>query len=109
MAIQSNKRLLLELDKHRRDINKIAINSNVDDLNLDKLKPIVNMVANSRAAYIGELMKLSNSTSDSSPSIKEMDQLREKRTEFEELVAATNALEVAIERGYVDIIGALRE
>ena len=45
MAIQSNKRLLLELDKHRRDINKKAINANVDDLNLDKLKPIVNMVA----------------------------------------------------------------
>jgi hypothetical protein len=102
-------RLLLELDKHRRDINKEAINSNVDDLNLDKLRPVVNMVANSRAAYIGALMKLSNSTSDSSPTIKEMNQLREKRTEFEELVAATNALEVVIERGYVDIIGARLE
>ena len=106
MAIQSNKRLLLELDKYRRDFNKETINSSVDDLNLDKLKPVVNMVANSRAAYIGALMKLSNSKSDTSPSIKEMDQLREKRSEFEELVAATNALEVAIERGYVDIIGA---
>jgi hypothetical protein len=82
MAIQSNKRLLLQLDKHRRDINKEAINSTVDNLNLDNLKPIVNMVANSRAAYIGALMKLSNSTSDSSPSIKDMDQLREKRTEL---------------------------
>ena len=106
MAIQSNKRLLLELDKHRRDINKLTINSSVDDLNLDKLKPVVDIVANSRAAYIGALMKLSNSKSDTSPSIEEMDQLREKRLEFEELVAATNALEVAIERGYVDIIGA---
>ena len=106
MAIQSNKRLLLELDKHRRDINKETINSSVDDLNLDKLMPVVDMVAKSRAAYISELMKLSNGGPDSSPSLKEMDQLREKRSEFEELVAATNALEVAIERGYVDIIGA---
>ena len=106
MAIQSNKRLLLELDKRRRDINKETINSKIDDLNLEKLKPVVDMVANSRAAYIGALMKLSNSKSDISPSIKEMDELRERRTEFEELVAATNALEVAIERGYVDIIGA---
>ena len=106
MAIQSNKRLLLELDKRRRDINKETINSKIDDLNLEKLKPVVDMVANSRAAYISALMKLSNSNSDSSPSIIEMDELRERRTEFEELVAATNALEVAIERGYVDIIGA---
>ena len=106
MAIQSNKRLLLELDKRRRDINKETINANVDDLNIEKLKPVVDMVANSRAAYIGALMKLSNSKSDNSPSIKEMDELKERRTEFEELVAAANALEVAIERGYVDIIGA---
>ena len=106
MAIQSNKRLLLELDKHRRDINKETINAKVDDLNLEKLNPVVDMVANSRAAYIGALMKLSNSRSDTGPSIKEMDDLKEKREEFEELVAATNALEVAIERGYVDIISA---
>lgn len=105
MAIQSNKRLLLELDKHRRDVNKKVISSNVDDLNIDKLKPVVDMVANSRASYIGALMKLSNSKSDSSPTIREMDELKEKRKEFEELVAATNALEVAIEREYVDIIG----
>ncbi len=107
MAIQSNKRLLLELDKRRRDINKEVINAEVEDLNLEKLKPVVDMVAKSRAAYIGALMKLSNSKSESSPTITEMVELREKRTEFEELVAATNALEVAIERGYVDIIGAM--
>ena len=104
MAIQSSKRLLLELDKHRKELNTSVISSKVDELNIEKLKPVVDMVARSRAAYIAALLDLSNSKSESSPTIKEMDELTERRKEFEELVAAANALEVAIEREYVDII-----
>ena len=105
MAIQSSQRLLLELDKYRKYVNTTVISSKVDELNIEKLKPVVDMVARSRAAYIGALMDLSNSKSESSPTIKEMDELKERRKEFEELVAAANALEVAIEREYIDIIG----
>ncbi len=101
MAIEQNKRLLLELDKHRSDVNKKIINESIDDLNLDKLKPIVEMVAKSRAAYIAELMVMADKQTDKSPSI---DRLKARREEFMELVQATNALEVAIERGYLDTL-----
>jgi hypothetical protein len=103
MTIEQNKRLLLELDKHRYDVNKEIINANIEDLNLDKLKPIVEMVATSRAAYLGELMDLANAeTVNIGPKIE---RLKARREEFMELVKATNALEIAIERGYLDILG----
>ncbi len=34
-----------------------------------------------------------------------IERLKARREEFTELVKATNALEVAIERGYLDIVG----
>lgn len=103
MTIEQNKRLLLELDKHRYDVNKEIINAGIEDLNLDKLKPIVEMVAKSRAAYIGELMSMANvEATDKGPNIE---RLKARREEFIELVKATNALEIAIERGYLDILG----
>lgn len=104
MAIGSNKRLLLELDKCRSDINKQTINACIDDLDLAKLSPIVEMVARSRAAYICELMNLAANQADSGPSAEQIEQLRARRLEFSELVEATNALEIVIDRGYADIV-----
>ena len=102
MSIEQNKRLLLELDKHRYDVNIATLNASIEDLNLDKLKPIVDMVAKSRAAYISELMSMTNQAADKGPNTE---QLKARREEFMELVKATNALEIAIERGYLDIVG----
>ena len=104
MAIGSNKRLLLELDKYRNDVNKRIINSCLDDLDLDKLTPIVELVAKSRAAYVLELSKIAENPTDSGPSTEQIDSLRARRLVFSELVEATNALEVIIERGYVGVV-----
>ena len=103
MSIEQNKRLLLELDKHRYDVNKEIINAGIEDLNLDKLKPVVEIVAKARAAYLGELMSMANlAPADIGPNVE---RLKARREEFIELVKATNALEIAIERGYLDILG----
>jgi hypothetical protein len=104
MTIMSNKRLILELDKYRSDVNTKTLNSNVEDLNLDKLKPIVDMVAKSRAAYINELMEISTSQTEAGVAAEQIEQLRARRVEFTELVKATSALEIAIKRGYLDVI-----
>lgn len=104
MAIMSHKRLLLELDKYRSDINTKILNSSIEDLNLDKLKPIVDMVAKSRAAYINELLGICASQTETGAAIEQIEQLRVRRGEFTELLEAANALEIAIERGYLDII-----
>jgi hypothetical protein len=104
MALENNKRLLMELDKHRRDVNQETINSKIENLNLEKLKPVVDMVAKSRAAYIHELLKLANNQTDTGVSLEQLEQLKIRGIEFKELIKATNALEIAIEREYIDII-----
>ena len=104
MAIGNNKRLLLELDKYRSDINKKIINSCLEDLDLHKLTPIVDLVAKSRAAYVCELTNLAKNPADTNPSAEQIESLRARRMEFSELVEATNALEIIIERGYVDVL-----
>ncbi|MDC0598296.1 hypothetical protein OAP18_00435 [Gammaproteobacteria bacterium] len=100
-----NNKLLLELDKHRREVNKKTINPVVEKVNLETLKPIVTMVAKARAAYLTDLLELANKHTDTSPSIEQISQLQTKRKVFEELVKATNAFETMIERGYLDIAG----
>lgn len=106
MAIGNNKRLLLELGKYRSDVNKKIINSCLEDLDLDKLTPIIDLVAKSRAAYVSELTKLAGNPADTGPSTEQIELLRARRLEFSELVEATNALEIIIERGYVDVLEA---
>ena len=102
MVIEKNRRLSLELEKCRADVNKETLNASIEDLNLDSLKPVVEMVAKSRAAYISELMNLANNQTEQGPDVSRLKALRE---EFTELVEAANALETAIEREYLGIIG----
>lgn len=101
MTIEQNKRLLLELDKHRYDVNRTIINNSIEDLNLAKFQPIVEMVAKSRTAYLSELTSLAENQTDKSPNIE---CLKARREEFTELVKATNALEIAIGRGYLVLL-----
>lgn len=106
MQIQNDRRLLLELDKHRRDINRMIINPEIDELNLDMLKPIVDMVARTRAAYIRELFTIARSANGQRPAPEQVETLRRLRLEYQELVDAANALETAIDRGYLEVMDA---
>lgn len=101
-----NRRLLLKLEQTRKEINRAIINPEIKTLELQDLKPIVEMVSRARAAYVAELFRLAAETPEDQtpPSIAYLRQLRET---FDELVAATNALETMIERGYVDVKGRL--
>lgn len=104
MAIGSNKRLLLELDKYRDDVNKRTVNSCLEDLDLDKLKPVTELLARTRAAYVCELMKITGELQGEEPSVEQIQRLRARRLEFSELEMANSALETVIERRYVNII-----
>ena len=102
MDLDSN-RLLLELDQALRDINRNIINSQFKKLNLEGLKPVLDLVARARADYLKEAFKLANEFPDELPSIERIEQLKQHRSRFEELVAVSKALETAIERKYLDI------
>jgi len=102
---QDNNRLLLELEKQRRDINRDLINPKIPELSLEGLKPVLAMIAQARAAYIKELLDMARVTGGQAPSPDQVRQLRACRETFDELVAAMNALETVIQREYLDVKG----
>jgi len=103
MRVQNN-RLLLELETAMREINQQVINPKIHDVTPDSLKPIMFMVAQSRAAYLGALFELASSMDETTaPKPEQVKKLKLLRLTYEELVSGVQALETAIDRGYLDI------
>ncbi|MFB9885194.1 hypothetical protein [Balneatrix alpica] len=98
-----NNRLLLELEKHRRDLNRAIINPQIPELSLDDLAPLLKLIARARAAYVKELFDIAALAGDELPSREQIAQLKIQRETFDELVAAMNALETCIQRDYLDV------
>ncbi len=106
MSIDRN-RLLLELSKTIGDINYDIINPSISALNVEELQPILQLVARARAraraAYLKEMYDLANEVGDSLPSKQQMTKLIRSREMYEELLSGAQAVEVAVERGYLDV------
>ena len=102
MTIDSN-RLLLELEKLRREINRNVINPAIPELSIDALTPLLGMVAQSRKAYLRCLLDMAEQSAGAPPSEEQIIRLRAHRETYDELVSAVNALETAIQRDYLDV------
>jgi len=100
---RDHSRLIMELDKHRREINREHISPTLNTCNIDTLTPVVKVVAKARADYMECLMTISNAAEQSSSTPEQIEELRQHRLAYEELVSAANALETVIQRGYVDV------
>jgi len=100
---RDNSRLIMELDKYRRDINREKINPTLAPASMDKLSPVVEVCANARTEYINCFMDIAHDNTDRSCTVEQIEKLKQHRIAFEELIAAANALETVIERGYVDV------
>lgn len=98
-----NNRLLMELEQHRRDVNRETINPAFQVLEINAIEPVITLCAKTRAAYIEYLLTVANDQQESGPTTKQIEQLKQHRVAYEELVSAANALEAVIERGYVDV------
>ncbi|MET0090485.1 MAG: hypothetical protein ABW068_10785 [Candidatus Thiodiazotropha sp.] len=98
-----NNRLLLELDKALRELNREVINPVIPKVTISGMKPVMAMVARSRAEYLKELFDLSSVAGSDLPSPDQINHLRNLRLTYEELVAAAKALNTAVERGYLDV------
>ncbi len=99
-------RLLLEMSNSIRKLNQDIINPAIPELELDELIPVMKMVACARRDYLSELMSVAKATSGELPSLDQIKSIRNHRLVYEELVSGAQALETAIERGYVDVAGA---
>lgn len=97
-----HNRLLLELEKRRREINREIINPRIPELCLDDIQPILRLVAHARMTYLRELFDIAEMC-EGLPSSEQVQRLREIRETFDELVAAANALETVVQRGYIDV------
>lgn len=102
MSIESN-RLLMVWEKTLKEVNREIINPKFEVLKIDDLKPVIELVARSRAEFLEELFDIAEEFAKELPSEERIARLKQRRERFEELVAASRALEVAIERGYLDV------
>lgn len=100
---RDNSRLIMELDKHRREINRSQINPTFNTVDMNSLMPVVKVCAKARADYIECLMSIANLDEDQCCAPEQIEQLRRHRLAYEELVSAANALETVIKRDYVDV------
>jgi len=99
---REKNRILLTLDRHRQLINRERINHQIQLLDMESIHPVVSMVADVRAAYIKALFEIA-SERDGLPTPGQIDKLAQLRKSYSEVVDAANAMEVAIERGYMDV------
>lgn len=98
-----NNRLLMQLDKYRREVNREVLNPAIPELAIEDLKPMLGMVAQARTHYVSELLEIARVSGDNLPSPEQIRQLKVCRETYDELVAAANALEAVIQRGYLDV------
>ncbi|MFT7184991.1 MAG: hypothetical protein ACI84K_000363 [Pseudohongiellaceae bacterium] len=98
-------RLLLQLDRILRQANRDHINPEIEELAVEDLKPLINLVAKSRAIYLKELYTLSKKCDEDGtfPSAEELKRLKVLRTRFLELSEGSKSFEVSIQRGYLDL------
>lgn len=99
---RDNSRLLLKLEEQRRQINREALNPSLGTVDIESLLPIVKTCATARSNYISCLMSIANKNQGASVDKKQIDQLKQFRVVYEELIRAANAMETVIDRGYVN-------
>jgi hypothetical protein len=105
---QDPNRLLMELERSMRAINREVLNPQIQELSINGLRPVLFLVASARARYLKALVDLGESVTDGQPSDSQVDELARLRREYDELVSGAKALETAIQRGYLDILPAKR-
>ncbi|MDV7341512.1 hypothetical protein RYZ26_18020 [Terasakiella sp. A23] len=97
-------RLKLQLDKTIRELNKEIINPEIPELKLTDLEPVLKLVARTRAAYLKELLQVTQAAGEELPSPEQLRQFAHYRETYEELLKGSQALEAAIDRGYLDVL-----
>jgi hypothetical protein len=100
---QDINRLLMELERSMRSINRELINPRIKELTVDGMRPVLYLVAHARSRYLNALFDLGASAKDGAPTDAQFEELRKLRIEFDELVNGAKALETAIQRGYIDV------
>ena len=98
-----HSRLLLAFEQHMRTINRDILNPMIEELSLDDLEPMQRMVAEARGRYLKAFLEIAAEADGQLPDDARIKALHHHRLRYDELVAAAQALETAIQRGYLDV------
>jgi hypothetical protein len=100
---QDINRLLMELERLMRAVNREVINPQIKELSIDEMRPALCLVANARASYLKAFFELGAGAEGNEPTETQLDELTQLRHQYNELAEAAKALETAIQRGYIDV------
>ena len=100
-------RLLLRYEQLLKTINREIINPEISIISLNDLRPIAELVARARADYLKRLFEIAQAHNNSKglPNDIELQELKQLRGVFLELLEGSKSFETAIDRGYLDIKG----
>jgi len=100
---QDINRMLMEFERSMRSINREVINPEIKELTIDGLRPVIRLIAQARARYLKALFELGNKRPGQAPDDQQLEELSRLRHAYEEMAQAAQALETAIQRGYLDV------
>ena len=99
MLLRFNKML----EESIRQANREVIDPTMPPLNVQSVLPVAVMVAKLRGRYLKAVFEMVEHKKDGLPTEEQINTLREHREAFEEVMAASQALEHAISRGYLEL------
>ena len=101
---QDINRMLMEFERSMRSINREVINPEIKELTIDGLRPVIRLIAQARARYLKALFELGDTRQGQQvPDEQQLEELSRLRHAYEEMAQAAQALETAIQRGYLDV------
>ncbi len=103
MATPATRRKIQNIEHVLRKVNREVISPIIPTLEMDDILPVMAVVAKLRGIYLKELLQTANTAQGGVPSEEQMLRLKGCREAFEEILAGAQALEVVIEREYLDI------
>ncbi|MEG3619530.1 hypothetical protein V5T82_13775 [Magnetovibrio sp. PR-2] len=91
------------LKKYTREKNREVIDPLIPELTLDAFEELVDLTAKVRGAYLKQFFYIAEHTEGDFPKGEELKKLQGMREVYEEMIAAHQALETAVERGYLTV------
>lgn len=98
----SARRQLQQMEHVVRKVNREVINPMIPPLSQNEIMPLMSLVAKLRGIYLKELFDTAKSAASDVPSEDQLRRLKQCREAYEELLAGAKALEIVVEREYLD-------
>ncbi|CCQ72738.1 hypothetical protein [Magnetospira sp. QH-2] len=103
--MRTSNRLRFMMETAVKQANREILDPMIPELTAETIKPIVDATARMRGEYLMALFAVADTVSSGNLSMSSVERLRELRVAYDELAHAFQALETAIERGYLTVKG----